>query len=251
MKTRRSARPANRSRPAMGWLRAQPPVAVETISEETTETSPGTFRIATVVGEGVRTGKVSQGSQTSKRRRMTPISGQSNSINEKSRHSKGLQILQEVNLPFRSVRKLGYGAFGIVDEIVHSPSNTRFARKRFHANLKAPSQASGTGSQRNYLSSPTQPRAYNQSDGLTYNAGPNFYYHVSHCRLQPWGVHAQSRSTGCHQEIILLKWFGCLASALSYVHRMSWLHMGTETAKHPHLRRSGVFVRLRQRVLNS
>ena len=155
----------------------------------------------------------------------TPISGQSNSINEKSRHSKRLPNSQEVNLPFRSVRKLGYGAFGIVDEIVHSPSNTRFARKRFHANLKAPSRALAQVRkeitclrQLNHEHIIKVMASHTMQDQISIIMSPIADCNLGEFMRSPAPQAATKRS-------YLSKWFGCLASALSYVHRMSWLHM--------------------------
>jgi hypothetical protein len=43
---------------------------------------------------------------------------------------------QRMDEAFRSVRKLGYGAFGIVEEVIHSRSSAHFVRKTIQTNYQ-------------------------------------------------------------------------------------------------------------------
>ena len=153
------------------------------------------------------------------------IPGQSNSINGKSQYSKRLLSSQDISLPFRSVRKLGYGAFGAVDEIVHSPSNTRFARKRILTSPRDPSRALAQVRkeitclrQLNHEHIIKVMASYSVKDQISIIMSP-----IADCNL--WEFMRSPAPQVAAQRSHLSRWFGCLASALSYVHRKSWLHM--------------------------
>jgi serine/threonine protein kinase len=153
------------------------------------------------------------------------IPGQSNSINERSQYSKQLPSSQDISLPFRSVRKLGYGAFGTVDEIVHPPSNTRFARKRIRTSRRDPSRALAQVRkeitclrQLNHEHIIKVMASYGVKDQISIIMSP-----IADCNL--WEFMRSPALQAAAQRSLLSKWFGCLASALSYVHRKSWLHM--------------------------
>jgi serine/threonine protein kinase len=153
------------------------------------------------------------------------IPGQSNAVSEKPHSSKLLPSSQDISLPFRSVRKLGYGAFGTVDEIVHSPSNTRFARKRVRNSPSDSSRAFGqVRKEINCLRQLSHQHiikvmaSYTAHDQISIIMSP-----IADCNL--WEFMRSPSLQSAIQRSHLSKWFGCLASALSYVHRKSWLHM--------------------------
>jgi len=152
------------------------------------------------------------------------ISGQSIAANEQFQYSELLPSPYEINLPFRSIRKLGYGAFGTVDEIVHPPSNTRFARKTIRNSSKDPSlvfrqvrREIDCLRQLNHEHIIKVMASYIAEDQISIIMSP-----IADCNL--WEF-MRSPSKTATQMSHLSKWFGCLASALSYLHSKSWLHM--------------------------
>jgi serine/threonine protein kinase len=128
---------------------------------------------------------------------------------------------------FRSVRKLGYGAFGIVEEIVHSISSKHFARKTIRINHRDSDSSIALAKVRKEVTALRQLTHEHIVKVLaSYQTQAQFSMimsPVADCNLSEFIRDANSRLAT--QRSHLSKWFGCLASALSYVHNKSWLHM--------------------------
>lgn len=126
---------------------------------------------------------------------------------------------------FRSVRQLGYGAFGVVEEIVHSRSSKHFARKTIRTAHRESSIAlSKVRKEVAALRQLTHGHiikvlaSYRTQAQFSIIMSP-----VADCNLSEFMRDANPQLA--IRRLHLSKWFGCLASALSYVHEKSWLHL--------------------------
>ncbi|RDW88276.1 hypothetical protein BP6252_00308 [Coleophoma cylindrospora] len=127
--------------------------------------------------------------------------------------------------PFKFVRSIGRGAFGFVDEVLHLPSNTRFARKTVQVKFHGRSAVSeNVLKEIHALRSLTHQHivqimaSYVSQDQRSIIMSP-----IAHCNLYEFlnkpSLHTPS------QRILISKWFRCLAAALSFMHEKGWLHM--------------------------
>lgn len=147
--------------------------------------------------------------------------------------SKSIPRLAEAKLPtdqmttstFEFIRKLGYGSFGTVDEVVHSGTKTHFARK----SIKAPL----------HRSPPALVQAWREVAALCNLRHAHIIgivaYYIFEDQLSiimspvAEGNLSEYMLNDCSAPLIkssnLSKWIGCLTSAVSYMHGKSWQHL--------------------------
>jgi serine/threonine protein kinase len=125
----------------------------------------------------------------------------------------------------RFVRKVGSGAFGIVDEIVHSQSNTSLARKTIRVNIRNPSVAL-TQVRKEVAALRQLTHGHIVKALASFAEKTQFSVILSplaSCNLAEFmRIHALPATT---QRTLLSQWFACLASALAFIHEKYWLHM--------------------------
>lgn len=126
---------------------------------------------------------------------------------------------------FEFVRKLGYGAFGTVDEVLHPNTKTYFARKsirtHLHHSLPALAQA-----RREVVALCSLRHVhivgvvayYTLEDQFSIIMSPVAEGNLSEYMLN-------DRSAPLTKSSNLSKWMGCLTSAVSYMHEKSWQHL--------------------------
>ncbi|PVH88324.1 kinase-like protein, partial [Cadophora sp. DSE1049] len=126
---------------------------------------------------------------------------------------------------FEFVRKLGYGSFGTVDEVLHPGTKTHFARKSIRASL--------------HQSPPALAQARREVIALcslrhVHIVGVVAYYTLEDqfsIIMSPvaQGNLSEYMLNDCSAPLIkssnLSKWIGCLTSAVSYMHEKSWQHL--------------------------
>ncbi|RDW95143.1 hypothetical protein BP5796_00906 [Coleophoma crateriformis] len=127
--------------------------------------------------------------------------------------------------PFEFVRSIGRGAFGFVDEVLHRPSNTLFARKTIQVKFHSRSATS-----ENVLKEIIALRSlthqhivqimasYVSQDQRSIIMSP-----IADCNLYEFLNKSSLHNSS--QRILISKWFRCLAAALSFMHEKGWLHM--------------------------
>ncbi|KAH7364326.1 hypothetical protein BKA65DRAFT_134867 [Rhexocercosporidium sp. MPI-PUGE-AT-0058] len=132
---------------------------------------------------------------------------------------------QTATSSFEFVRKLGYGAFGTVDEVLHSGTKTHFARKSIrtalHHSLPALAQA-----RREVVALCSLRHVhivgvvayYTLEDQFSIIMSPVAEGNLSEYLLNDC-------STPLTKSTNLSKWMGCLTSAVSYMHEKSWQHL--------------------------
>ncbi|KAG4431846.1 hypothetical protein IFR05_012663 [Cadophora sp. M221] len=132
---------------------------------------------------------------------------------------------QKPIVDFEFVRKLGYGAFGTVDEVLHPGTKTYFARKSIraalHHSLPALAQA-----RREVVALCSLRHVhivgvvayYTLEDQFSIIMSPVAEGNLSEYMLN-------DRSAPLTKSSNLSKWMGCLTSAVSYMHKKSWQHL--------------------------
>ncbi|KAH7417180.1 hypothetical protein BKA64DRAFT_701964 [Cadophora sp. MPI-SDFR-AT-0126] len=132
---------------------------------------------------------------------------------------------QTTTTGFEFIRKLGYGSFGTVDEVLHFGTKAHFARKSIRASL--------------HRSHPALAQARREVVALcslrhTHIVGVVAYYTLEDqfsIIMSPVaeGNLSEYMLNNCSAPLIkssnLSKWIGCLTSAVSYMHEKSWQHL--------------------------
>jgi serine/threonine protein kinase len=126
---------------------------------------------------------------------------------------------------FKSIRNLGYGSFGIVDEVEHSITAAHFARKtiriKAHDSFPAHIVAQNEVSALRILKHEHIVKVFASwyaEDQFSLIISP-----IADCNLSQFMDNITLNAV--KERSLISKWFGCLASALSYLHGMSWVHL--------------------------
>jgi serine/threonine protein kinase len=164
-------------------------------------------------------GEVNDGSRESKRQISEIRNGPS------SPHSPRHQGGEEANNAFKHIRKLGYGAFGAVDEVEHCASKIHFARKTIRISPRR-SASSLVQAQREVTALRRLKHQHIINVLASYSWDGHFaiiMFPVAERNLSEFLL--DENATTLPQISKLSNWIGCLTSAVSYIHGHSCYHM--------------------------
>ncbi|KAH8822012.1 hypothetical protein F5884DRAFT_746295 [Xylogone sp. PMI_703] len=139
--------------------------------------------------------------------------------------SQGYKYKQEDSNVFKHIRKLGYGAFGTVDEVEHCASKIHFARKTIRVNPQS-SRSSLAQAKREVTVLRRLKHQHIINTLASYSWDGHFsiiMYPVAERNLSEFLL--DKDSTTLSQVSKLSTWIGCLTSAVSYMHGHSCYHM--------------------------
>jgi serine/threonine protein kinase len=126
---------------------------------------------------------------------------------------------------FESVQKLGYGSFGMVDEVEHCATKIHFARKTIR--LSSRRSASALSQAHREVVALRQLKHQHIVNVLaSYSSGDHFsiiMFPVAERNLSQFLL--DENATTLPQISKLSRWIGCLTSAISYMHEKSWQHL--------------------------
>ncbi|KAK0126295.1 hypothetical protein ONS95_007906 [Cadophora gregata] len=132
---------------------------------------------------------------------------------------------QKTTSGFEFVRRLGYGSFGTVDEVLHTSTKTYFARKSIRPSLNQ-SPAALFQAQREVVALCSLRHVHIIGVVAYYTFGDQFSIIMSPVAE---GNLSEYMFNDCSAPLIkssnLSKWIGCLISAVSYMHEKSWQHL--------------------------
>jgi serine/threonine protein kinase len=128
--------------------------------------------------------------------------------------------LDEIMLPFKSLRELGHGGYGVVDEVISSSSKETYARKTIRSRQASYNTTSYISQLRNEL---RILKKLNHPHLIKlvgyYTTHTSFYIimsPVADVNLADY-IH-QYVATSSSQRNFFLRWMSCLASAVEYLH---------------------------------
>jgi serine/threonine protein kinase len=148
---------------------------------------------------------------------------QSNSINRGDCEEPETPLssdLDETMLPFKSLRELGHGGYGIVDEVVSSSSKETYARKTIRSRQASHNTTSYISQLRNEL---RILKKLNHPHLIKlvgyYTTHTSFYIIMSPVADVNLADYMRRYTTTTSlQKILFLRWMSCLASAVEYLH---------------------------------
>lgn len=132
---------------------------------------------------------------------------------------------QEAKDAFKHIRKLGYGAFGAVDEVEHRASKLHFARKIIRVGV--PNSASSLAQAQREVTALRRlkhPHIINALASYSWNCHHAIImFPIAERNLSEFLL--DENATTLPQISKLAVWIGCLISAISYIHKHSCYHM--------------------------
>ena len=134
-------------------------------------------------------------------------------------------ISQGSESALRFVRKVGSGAFGIVDEVLHSQTKTSLARKTIRINARDPS---ATLAQVHKEVAALRQLTHGHIIKVLASYAEKTQFSIILSPLASCSLADFMRTIALPtttQRTLLSQWFGCLASALAFIHERSWVHM--------------------------
>ena len=142
-----------------------------------------------------------------------------------SHHSPRHQGQQEAKNVFKHIRKLGYGAFGAVDEVEHCASKIHFARKTIRVSPRR-SASSLVQAQREVTALRRLKHQHIINVLASYSWDGHFAIIMSPVAERNLSEFLlDENATTLPQIPNLSTWMGCLISAVSYIHEHSCYHM--------------------------
>jgi serine/threonine protein kinase len=128
--------------------------------------------------------------------------------------------LDEIMLPFKSLRELGHGGYGVVDEVISGSSKYTYARKTIRSRQASHNTTSYISQLRNEL---RILKKLNHPHLIKlvgyYTTHTSFYIIMSPVAdVNLSDYIRQNVSTSLSQRNFFLQWMSCLASAVEYLH---------------------------------